>query len=106
MPTHYRSLIGQNLWEPANDKPKESELAGMRAEIKSLRQIIEKGGKAPGEKKSNESQVTCFICDEKGHISKNCPKRGTCATNQGNNTSTTTNSGQVAKKKKWRKVPP
>jgi hypothetical protein len=83
--TEYQTLLGNGLWEAKIIKP-ETTVKALKAEIKKealselRRSEVKPGGGTPApttnEGKKNPN-IICFTCKEKGHISSNCPKKGT-----------------------------
>ena len=65
----------------------ENTLKALQEKIESLEQQIQQKGNGNAH---NRSEVTCYLCYEKGHISRNCPqkqqegRRGQPYTNRGN----------------------
>jgi len=81
--TKYQTLLGNGQWE-ARILPSETSQKALKAEIKNeviqeLRKTEPTGGTLGGGNKdgAKNPNIICNKCKEKGHIAKNCPKKGT-----------------------------
>jgi len=105
---HYRSLVAQDLWSPKtaeNSKNTESELAGLRAEVKRLTAVVSgKKNNSINNKANDRKNGTCFRCHKRGHTRSNCPENL-----QGGSSGQVNTSGQVSGRnnnKPWWRTPP
>jgi hypothetical protein len=80
----YRSLKAQALWPPASAH-KESEIQALQATVRKLEQQVGEGNRNGASGTNYHKDKTCFNCNEKGHISPNCPKKGSDGGNAGGN---------------------
>jgi hypothetical protein len=84
MKTKYRSLEGIGRWPHKGRKSATDDLAALQGSLNALSQKfdgLQKGGGSNNQGQKDHSEILCYNCNKKGHMSRNCPAKGG---NQGN----------------------
>jgi hypothetical protein len=77
MKTKYRSLEGIGRWPHKGRKSSTDDLAALQGSLNALSQKFDgfqKGGGSNNQGK-DLSEILCFNCNKKGHMSRNCPDK-------------------------------
>ena len=84
----YVSLEGRSQWPHKNQKQKQDDLSAMHGKLNALQQkidTIKSNNNKPSTTPSSTrdlTNVTCFKCNKKGHLSPNCPYKTTSRNDQ------------------------
>ena len=84
----YVSLEGRSQWPHNNQKQKQDYLSAMHGKLNALQQKIDtlkSNNNKPSTTPSSTrylTNVTCFKCNKKGHLSPNCPDKTTSSNDQ------------------------